>query len=69
MSKTRPQGADGLYQARYVEFLADLIGACLISLAVGAWFASSLSSWAPLLLVLGVPLHSWGMFRIHRRNR
>lgn len=58
-----------LTKAKYLEWQASLFGACGIALGLGVYFSEYLKPFALWLVVLGVILHSWGMFKIHRRNK
>jgi hypothetical protein len=63
------QASEELTQMKYSEWLASLIGACLIAVSLGVWLHEILDSLAWLILILGVALHSWGMFVTYRRNK
>lgn len=63
------KNGNDLTKAKYVEWLASLFGACAIALGLGIVFSKYLSSDAPLLILLGIILHAWGMYRIHQRNK
>lgn len=59
-----------LTKARYSEWQASLWGACVIAFSLGALFAQFFSSaFLYGLILIGIGLHSWGMYRIHERNR
>lgn len=59
-----------LTKAKYVEWQASLWGACSIAFALGAllyqFFPQSLLY---LVILVGIALHGWGMYKIHQRNR
>ncbi len=60
---------NAMQKATYGEWLASLIGACLVAAAIGIYLPKiflSIASWA---LIAGGLLHTWGMVRIHRRIR
>lgn len=57
-----------LVKARYGEWLASLVGACGVTLGLGIYFAEYLGAAAPWLLLLGVALHGWGMYKIRQHN-
>lgn len=57
-----------LTKAKYIEWQASLWGACFIAFGLGALFNNFFSSWAPIIILVGVPLHAVGMYRIHKRN-
>lgn len=63
------KNGNDLTKAKYVEWLASLFGACGIALGLGIVFSKYLSFIAPLLILLGIILHAWGMYRIHQRNK
>jgi uncharacterized membrane protein HdeD (DUF308 family) len=60
---------NNLTKAKYGEWQASLFGACGIALGLGVLFAPYLESWALWLIIIGVIMHGWGMYRIHKRNR
>lgn len=60
---------EGLTKAKYSEFLADIIGACIISIGVGIWLYDYLKDYMMWFFIVGIPLHSWGMYKVHSRNR
>jgi hypothetical protein len=57
-----------LTKASYGEYQASLFGACGIALALGIFLADYLRPFAYGLLLLGIFLHSWGMYKTHKRN-
>jgi hypothetical protein len=57
-----------LTQMKYSEWLASLLGACLIALALGAWLHNVIDAAIWVVLIAGVALHSWGMYASYRRN-
>jgi len=57
-----------LTKAKYLEWTASLFGACGVALGLGVIFSDYLVPLVPWLIILGAVLHSWGMFKIHRRN-
>lgn len=49
--------------------LAELtsgVGALLLGVGLGAWFAAFLDGFATAILVTGIALHAWGMWQKHR---
>ncbi len=58
-----------LTQATYVEYQASLFGACFLSFGLGVLFAGYFEKFALVLIVLGIVLHSWGMYKVHQRNK
>jgi hypothetical protein len=57
-----------LTKAKYVEWQASLWGACFIAFGLGAFLANFAAPFAAIIILLGIPLHAWGMYRIHQRN-
>jgi hypothetical protein len=57
-----------LTQMKYSEWLASLLGACLIAPALGAWLHDVIDAAIWVVLIAGVALHSWGMYAGYRRN-
>lgn len=58
-----------LTKASYAEYQASLFGACGIALALGIFLADYLKSFAVWLLLLGIAVHSYGMYKVHQRNK
>ena len=58
-----------LTKAKYSEWLASLFGACGIALGIGVYFAKLLANLTPIIILLGIILHAWGMYRMHQRNK
>ncbi len=58
-----------LIKARYGERLASLLGSCGIALGLGIFFSAYLGPFTIWLIILGAILHSWGMYKIHQRNK
>lgn len=56
-------------KAKYIEWEASLFGACGIALALGVYFSEYLKPFTFWLIVIGVMLHGWGMFKIQQRNK
>lgn len=52
----------------YSEWLSSLMGACMIAFGLGILFAESLRFLTWYLLIAGVVLHAWGMYRMNKRN-
>ena len=63
------QNKDQLTQAKYGEWLASLFGACLVAIALGVWLNEAFGSLAWAILIVGVALHSWGMYATYQRNK
>jgi hypothetical protein len=58
-----------IVQATPLEYQASLLGACVLFLGLGALAASYLKGLSELLILVGIGVHGWGMYRIRRRNR
>lgn len=54
---------------KYNEWLSSLFGACFIAFALGVWLYSLFDKFVWLILVIGLLLHSWGMYKTYQRNR
>jgi hypothetical protein len=63
--KTHPP----IVQAMPLEYQASLLGACVLFLGLGALAAPYLKGLSELLILVGIGVHGWGMYRIRRRNR
>ena len=53
-----------MQQAKYLDWLVSLLGACAIALALGL-LLPGLRPGAPYLLVIGVLMHGYGMFKMY----
>lgn len=62
-------GNQGLTKAKYSEWLGSLFGACLIAFALGVWLHDTFKSFIWPILIVGVLLHSWGMYKTYERNK
>ncbi len=59
-----------LTKARYSEWQASLFGACFIAFGLGALLYRYFDqSFLYILILLGIGLHSWGMYKTHSRNK
>lgn len=61
---------DKLTKAKYGEWQLSLWGACFIAVGIGVLLAPYLA--LPIVLVImlvGIVMHSVGMYRIHQRNK
>jgi Flp pilus assembly protein TadB len=56
-------------KAKYSEWLGSLFGACFIAFALGVWLHDTFNAIAWFILLTGVLLHSWGMYKMYQRNR
>lgn len=57
-----------LTTSTYGEWLASLLGACGIAIGLGVYLAEYLTSLAPWLILIGILLHGWGMYKMRQRN-
>jgi hypothetical protein len=69
MTKRSPQRPSGLKSATLLEWEASLFGACFIAFGLGALLADVAQAYAPAVIAVGILVHGWGMYRVHRRNR
>ncbi len=60
---------NAMRKATYGEWLGSLIGACLVAVAIGIYLPKTFLYVAPWALIVGGLLHTWGMIRIHQRNK
>lgn len=58
-----------LTKAKYTEWQASLFGACFIAFGLGVLFANFAQSFSLIIILIGIILHSWGMYKIHQRNK
>ena len=58
-----------LTKAKYIEWEASLFGASFIAFGLGVLFASYVSSYALFIILIGIIMHSWGMYKMHQRNK
>lgn len=56
-------------KAKYSEWLGSLLGACFIAFALGVWLSDVFKGWIWLILIFGLLLHSWGMYKTYKRNK
>lgn len=57
-----------LTKVKYTEWQASLFGASLVAIALGAWMHDWLDRFIWPILIVGILLHSWGMYKMYRRN-
>jgi hypothetical protein len=60
---------ENLTKATTGEWYASIFGACFIAFALGVLLAGYFSSFSLLIMIIGVGVHSWGMYHIHQRNK
>jgi hypothetical protein len=58
-----------IVQATPLEYQASLLGVCVLFLGLGVLAAPYLKGLSEVLIIVGVGVHGWGMYRIRRRNR
>lgn len=58
-----------LTKAKYSEWQASLWGACAIAFGLGVFLSSYFQQFAAVLILVGIIMHGWGMYKIHRRNK
>ncbi len=58
-----------LTQAKYSEFQASLWGAMGIAFGLGALLSGIFGRYALLIIVISIPVHAWGMMKVHNRNK
>jgi hypothetical protein len=63
------ESKEKLTKAKYGEWQASLFGACLMALGLGVYFANYIAKFTPIIILIGVILHGWGMYKIHKRNK
>lgn len=56
-------------KAKYSEWLGSLFGACLIAFGLGVWLYNTFQNLVWPIVVVGVMLHSWGMYKTYQRNK
>lgn len=56
-------------KATYNEWLASIFGACFIAFGLGVLLAKYFSGFAYIIILVGIIVHSWGMYKVHQRNR
>lgn len=60
---------DKLTKAKYIEWQASLFGACFIAFGLGILFASFMGAFVYIIILIGIVMHSWGMYKMHQRNK
>lgn len=59
---------EDLTKAKYGEWQASLWGACFIAFGLGVLLSSYFGQFAIALILIGIILHGWGMYKINKRN-
>lgn len=58
-----------LTKAKYVGWQASLWGACSIAFGLGILLSRYFGQFAIALILIGIVLHAWGMYKINQRNK
>lgn len=58
---------ENLTKAKYNEYLASIFGACFVAFGLGVLLANYFQWLAIPLIIIGVIIHSWGMYKVHQR--
>jgi hypothetical protein len=62
-------GSQEYTKAKYTEWLGSLFGACLVAFSLGVWLHETFNGLALPILIVGLLLHSWGMYKTYQRNK
>ncbi|AIE83796.1 hypothetical protein [Fimbriimonas ginsengisoli] len=57
-----------LTTASTLEYQAAVFGAGFIGFGLGFLLKDSIGVYSIVVMVIGILLHGWGMYRIHRRD-
>lgn len=60
---------DKLRKAKYIEWQASLFGASFIAFGLGALVALYFRPYALIIILTGIIMHSWGMYKMYQRNK
>lgn len=63
------EGSKDYTKVKYSEWLGSLFGACFIAFALGVWLSEIFDALAWPILLIGILLHSWGMYKTYQRNK
>jgi len=69
MTTRGQQRSPNLRSATLLEWEASLFGACFIAFGLGVLLAGVAQAYAPAAIAVGIVVHGWGMYRVHKRNR
>ncbi len=58
-----------LVKATPLENQASIFGAGFIGFGLGVLLATFVGKWGVAVMLLGIVMHAWGMFKTHRRSR
>ena len=62
-------GSQEYTKAKYSEWLGSLFGASFIAFALGVWLHDTFKAFVWVILIVGLLLHSWGMYKTYQRNK
>ncbi len=63
------RGSGEYTKAKYSEWLSSLFGASFVAFALGVWLNDMFKGFVWIILVIGLLLHSWGMYKTYQRNK
>lgn len=52
----------------YSEWLSSLFGACMVAFGLGILLSEPMQFITWYIIIAGVILHGWGMYRMNKRN-
>lgn len=58
-----------LMKMTYGENLASIFGAGFIAFGLGVYFAGYFENYILYIILVGIIMHSWGMYKTHTRNK
>lgn len=58
-----------LSAAELVQFQASMLGVGIVGMGLGLMLSKFLASYAFLIMVLGLLMHSWGMYKMHQNDK
>lgn len=62
-------GSKDIQKVKYSESLASIFGASFIAFSLGVWWNATFSGFVWPIVVVGILLHSWGMYKTYQRNK
>lgn len=69
LKKEFMSGKSKLTKATYGEYQASLWGGILIAFGLGVLFGAYFQPFTFVIILIGIISHSWGMYKIHERNK
>ncbi len=60
---------DNITKAKYIEWQVSLFGGCFIAFGLRSLLSNFLKLYALVIILIGIIMHSWGMYQIHKRNQ